>query len=89
MALFQFSDLGLPCANKACCLVWFFLHLFVTSCNVTMSPFKRAAVKGENNKGKDHVINVEDLSPRLKSNRSSLGVYDPNKFRTYAAFQTH
>ena len=54
-----------------------------------MSPFKRAAVKWGNSKGKDHVIDVEDLSPRLKSNRSSLGVYDPNKFKTYAAFQTH
>ena len=54
-----------------------------------MSPFKRAAVKGGNSKGKEHVINVDDLSPRLKRNKSSLGVYDPNKFRTYAAFQTY
>ena len=54
-----------------------------------MSPFKRAAVKGGNGKGKEHVINVDDFSPRLKRNRSSSGVYDPNKFRTYAAFQTH
>ena len=35
------------------------------------------------------MIDVDDLSPRLKRNRSSSGVYDPNKFRTYAAFQTH
>ena len=54
-----------------------------------MSPLKRATVKGGNNKGKDYVINVDDLSPRLKRNRSSSRVYDPNKFRTYAAFQTH
>ena len=53
-----------------------------------MSPFKRVAVKGGNSKGKDHVIDVDDHSPRLKRNRSSSGVYDPNKFMTYAAFQT-
>ena len=35
------------------------------------------------------MIDVEDLSPRLKSNRSSLGVYDPNKFKTYAVFPTY
>ena len=54
-----------------------------------MSLLKRATVKGGNSKGKDHVIDVDDLSPRLKRNRSSSRVYDPNKFRTYAAFQTH
>ena len=46
-------------------------------------------MKGGNSKGKEHVIDVDDLSPRLKRNRSSSGVYDPNKFRTYDAFQTH
>ena len=54
-----------------------------------MSPLKRATVKGGNNKGKDYVINVDDLSPRLKRNRSLSRVYDPNKFRTYVAFETH
>ena len=54
-----------------------------------MSPFKRAAVKGGNSKGKDHVIDVDDHSPRLKRNKSSSRVYDPKKFKTYAAFQTH
>ena len=54
-----------------------------------MSPLKRASVKGGNGKGKDHVIDVDDLSPRLKRNRSSSRVHDPNKFKTYAAFQTH
>ena len=46
-------------------------------------------MKGGNSKGKEHVIDVDDLSPRLKRNRSSSAVYDPNNFRTYAAFQTH
>ena len=54
-----------------------------------MSPFKRVTVKGGNSKGKEHVIDVDDLSPRLKRSRSLSGVYDPNKFRTYATFQTH
>ena len=54
-----------------------------------MSPFKRATVKGGNSKGKEHVIDVDDLSPKLKRNRSSSGIYDPKKFRTYVAFQTH
>ena len=45
-------------------------------------------MKGGNSKGKEHVIDVDDLSPRLKRNRPLSGVYDPNKFRTYAAFQT-
>ena len=88
-ALFQFLELGPSCANKACCLVWFFLHLCVTWCSVPMSPFKRAAMKGGNSKGKEHVIDVDDLSPRLKRNMSSSGIYDPNNFRTYTAFQTH
>ena len=45
-----------------------------------MSPFKRETVKGGNNKGKEHVIDVDDLSSRLKRNRSSSGVYDPVRF---------
>ena len=42
--LFQFSDLVPSYANKVCCLVWFFLHLCVTWCSMSMSHFKRAAV---------------------------------------------
>ena len=51
-----------------------------------MSPIKKAAVKGGNSKGKEH---VDDLSPSSKRTKSSLGVYDPNKFRTFTTFQTH
>ena len=54
-----------------------------------MSPFKRAAVKGGSSKGKELVIDVNDLSLRTKRTRSSSGVFDPNKFRSNAAFQTH
>ncbi|KAL0014001.1 hypothetical protein SO802_001070 [Lithocarpus litseifolius] len=54
-----------------------------------MSPFKKAAVKGGGSKGKEPVIDVDEPSPRLKRTRSLLGVYDPNKFRSYATFQTH
>ena len=54
-----------------------------------MSPFKRAIVKGGSNKGKEPVIDVDDLSPRTKRTRSSSRVFDPTKFRSYVAFQTH
>ena len=54
-----------------------------------MSTFKRLVVKGGSNKGKDPVIDVNDLSPRSKRNRSPTGVYDLHKFRSYAAFQTY
>ena len=54
-----------------------------------MSPFKRAAVKGGSSKGKEPIIDVDNLSPRTKRTRSSSRLFDPNKFRSYVAFQTH
>ena len=51
-----------------------------------MSPFKKAAVKGGNRKGKEH---VDDFSPCSKRTKSSSRVYDPKKFKTFTAFQTH
>ena len=51
-----------------------------------MSPFKRVVVKGGSGKGKELVIDVDNLSPRSKRTWSLLGVYDPNKFRSHAAF---
>ena len=54
-----------------------------------MSPFKSATVKGGSKKGKEPVIDVDEPSPKPKRTRSPLGVYDPHKFRSYAAFQTH
>jgi len=54
-----------------------------------MSPLKSATVKEGSNKGKEPVIDVDDPSPRPKRTRSPSGVYDPHKFRSYAAFQTH
>ena len=54
-----------------------------------MSPFQRAAVKGGSNKGKEPVIDVDDLSPRSKRTHSSSEVFNPTKFRSYPAFQTH
>ena len=50
-----------------------------------MSPFKSAAVKGGSNKGKEPVIDVDDPSPRPKGTRSLFGIYDPDKFKSYAA----
>ena len=54
-----------------------------------MSPFKKAAVKGGSSKGKEPVIDVDDYSPQTKWTRSSSKGFDPNKFRSYAAFQSH
>ena len=54
-----------------------------------MSPFKTSAVKGGNSKGKEHVIDVDDPSPKSKRTQSPTGVYDIDKFRSYAAFHTY
>ena len=54
-----------------------------------MSPFKRSTVKGGSSKGKELVIDVDDLSPKPKRARFPTGVYDPHKFRSYATFQTY
>ena len=54
-----------------------------------MSPFKRSTMKGGNSKRKEPVIDVDDLSPKSKRTQSPMGVYDPNKFRSYTAFQTY
>ena len=54
-----------------------------------MSPFKALVVKGGSSKGKEPVIDVDDLSPKSRRTRSSTGVYEPDKFRSYAAFQTY
>ena len=51
-----------------------------------MSMFKSSAVKGGSNKGKESVIDVDDLSPRSKRTRSSMGVCDPDLFKSYVAF---
>ena len=54
-----------------------------------MSPFKSLAVKGGCNKGKEPVIVVDEPSSKSKRTHFSTGVYDPNLFRSYAAFQTY
>ena len=54
-----------------------------------MSPFKKAAIKGGSPKGKEPIIDVNDFSPKTKRTRSPSEVFDPNKFRSYAAFQAH
>ena len=69
--------------------MWFLLLPDVMWYNLQMSPFKSAAVKGGSNKGKELVIDVDDPSPRPKRTCLLSGVYDPHKFRSYAAFQTH
>ena len=54
-----------------------------------MSPFKKATVKGGSSKGKEPVIDVDDYPPQTKETRSSSKRFDPNKFRSYAAYQSH
>ena len=40
-------------------------------------------------KGKEPVIDVDNLSPRPKRTLSRIGVFDPDKFRSYATFQNY
>ena len=54
-----------------------------------MSPFNSATVKGGSNKVKESMIDVDDPSPRPKRTQSPSKVFDPHKFRSYAAFQTY
>ena len=69
------------------------MHLylfFVLYVNVQMSSFKSSAMKGgSSSKGKEPVIDVDDPLPRSKRTRFSTGVYEPDKFRSYAAFQSY
>ena len=54
-----------------------------------MSLFKSSVVKKGFNKGKEPMIEVDDLSPRSKRTHFSIGVYDPDLFISYATFQTY
>ena len=54
-----------------------------------MSLFKRSTVKGGINKGKEPLIDLESLTPKLKKSRSLIGFYDVSKFRSYAASHTY
>ena len=54
-----------------------------------MPPFKKAVVKGGSSKGKEPVIDVDDYPPQIKGTRSSSKRFDPNKFRSYAAYQSY
>ena len=50
-----------------------------------MSLFKSSVVKGGCSKGKEPVIDVDDPWLSSKRTRFSIGVYDPDLFRSYAA----
>ena len=52
-----------------------------------MSPFKSSAVKGGSNKGNEHVIDVDNLSPKPTRTRSPIGIFYQNCFRSYVASQ--
>ena len=46
-------------------------------------------MKGGSSKGKELVIDVDDLSLKPKRIQSLTGMYDPNKFRSFAAYLTY
>ena len=73
------------------CSCFMFLHLFfcILCLFLQMYPFKKSAVKGSNSKGKEPMINVDNFSPKSKKTWSSTGFYDPDNFRSYAAFQAY
>ena len=52
-----------------------------------ISPFKSSALKGGSNKGNEHVIDVDNLSPKPKRTRSPIGIFYQNYFRSYDASQ--
>ena len=52
-----------------------------------MSPFKTSAVKRGSNKGKEPVIDVDNLTPRPKRTRSLIGSFDSTYFRFYITSQ--
>ena len=54
-----------------------------------MSHFKKLAVKGCSSKGKETVIDLDSFTPKSKRTRSSTGLYDVDKFRSYAVFQDY
>ena len=54
-----------------------------------MSPFKKSVVKGSGSKGKEPVIDLDNLTPKSKKSWSSTGFYDAEKFRSYVASQAH
>ena len=54
-----------------------------------MSSFKKSAMKGSSNKGKEPVIDLDSFTPKSKKTRSSIGYYDANKFRSYATSQAY
>ena len=61
--------------------------LFLLCVTVQMSLFKSSTMKG-GSKGKEPVIDVDDLSPRSKRTHISMEVNDPDLFRSYAALFT-
>ena len=46
-------------------------------------------MKGSSSKGKEPVIDLSSFSPKSKKTRSSIGVYDDTRFRSYAIYQAY
>ena len=67
-----------------------FILLFdLTRYNLILSPFKKSVVKGSSSKGKEPMIDLDSFTPKSKKTQSSIGFYDANKFRSYAASQAY
>ena len=46
-------------------------------------------MKGSSSKGKEPMIDLDSFTPKSKKTQSSIGFYDANKFRSYAASQAY
>ena len=54
-----------------------------------MSHFKKPIVKGSYSKGNEPIIDLSNFSPKSKKTRSSTGVFDDTRFRSYTAYQAY
>ena len=68
-----------------CVLHW----LLSCLCRCLLSKCQLWKEEGGSSKGREPVIDIDNLSPRPKRAWSLIGVYDLEKFRSYAAFQNY
>ena len=54
-----------------------------------MSPFKKSVVKGSGSKGKEPVVDLDNLTLKSKKSWSSTGFYNDEKFKSYVVSQAY